>query len=244
MLKLDGSRNMTGGLAFTGTSKNITWASDGGGNIGAPGANRPNYLYVKDTGYFGGFLQVGLSLSWASDGSGDIGSSTNFRPNNIYVKTGIVNGIGAAATPSYSFTGATNTGMYFATGALRIGVAGSERITASPISVQVSNVPFQVNAGFRMARAAVTASGNIMSNAGSIFGVTSLSAPRVLTLPTGMGAGHIFYVKDETGLASVSNYIRIQAPTGVTIDGQEYYDIVVPYESIKVYFNGTNWFII
>jgi hypothetical protein len=250
MVKLDGSRSMTGSLNFTGASgKNILWNTDGGGNIGAPGANRPNYLYVKDTGYFGGFLQVGLNLSWASDGSGDIGGAGGFRPNNVYVKTSVTcAGKGVftqsnAAAPGYTFGGATNSGMYYDTNLVGISVAGSAAVRCLPSAVITDKV-LAVNAGMGMSRTAVSTNYTVTGSE-TVMGVTSTSAARVITLPSAVTySGRQFIVKDESGSASVSNYIQIAPQSGQTIDGQSDYKIVVPYESIVVYSNGTNWFII
>jgi len=37
----------TEGITVVGSSKNLLWNTDGGGNIGASGANRPDYIYAK-----------------------------------------------------------------------------------------------------------------------------------------------------------------------------------------------------
>jgi hypothetical protein len=232
-LKLDGTNSMTGVLNFTGASgKNITWGTDGGGNIGAPGANRPNYLYVKDTGYFGGFLQVGLNLSWASDGSGDIGSSTNFRPNNVYAKTNVVAGTKLEA-PTLN---APSTLSLQSGGVTRMSVSGSSAAVL---------VPFAMAQGYSIGRTGTAISMTLGSNHG-VVGVTDTTAARTITLPSALiGAGRHYTIKDESGGASATNYIRVQPGTaGQTLDGAAYYDIKVPYEALIVYSNGQNWFII
>jgi hypothetical protein len=134
--------------------------------------------------------------------------------------------------------------MFFSAGALRFGVGNAERISMSSTATATVGVPLQVSAGFRMGRVQVTSNTNMGPNNGTVFGVSNLSAPRILTLPGGVTAGHIFYIKDETGQANETNFIRIQCPPGVKIDGQDYYDITVGYESIMVYSNGSNWFIV
>jgi hypothetical protein len=50
-------------------------------------------------------------------------------------------------------------------------------------------------------------------------------------------------VKDETGLISVTNYIRLQPQPGETIDGNPYFDLVIPFESASLVSDGTSWFI-
>lgn len=79
-----------------------------------------------------------------------------------------------------------------------------------------------------------------------IVSVSDLSAIRTMTLPSAslMGAGKTFIIKDQTGAASQSNYIRILPQSGQLIDGQSDYKIVMPYESLMVVSNGTHWFII
>jgi len=79
-----------------------------------------------------------------------------------------------------------------------------------------------------------------------IVGVTSVAGGKTMTLPSASaeGAGKMFMIKDQSGSASESNYIRVAAPSGQTLDGQSYYDIKVPYESVSVVSNGSHWFII
>lgn len=79
-----------------------------------------------------------------------------------------------------------------------------------------------------------------------IVGVTSVAGSKTMTLPSASseGAGKMFMIKDQSGSASASNYIRVAAPSGQTLDGQSYYDIKVPYESVSVVSNGSHWFII
>lgn len=78
-----------------------------------------------------------------------------------------------------------------------------------------------------------------------IIGVTSVTGGKTMTLPSAstMGAGKMFVIKDQSGGASVSNYIRIACQSGQQIDGQSSYDIDAPYESVTVVSNGTHWFI-
>jgi len=78
------------------------------------------------------------------------------------------------------------------------------------------------------------------------MGVTSTAAARTITLPSAVTySGRQYIVKDESGAASATNYIRVQPGTaGQTIDGASYYDIKVAYEGLIVYSNGSNWFII
>lgn len=103
-----------------------------------------------------------------------------------------------------------------------------------------------VSRGMRVPYLGVSGNSTLGAPSSYITGVTSVSSARTITLPaaSAMGAGRMLVIKDETGAASSTNYIRIQGSGGQTIDGDAYYDIVVPYESVMIYTNGTNWFII
>ena len=85
-----------------------------------------------------------------------------------------------------------------------------------------------------------------LSSSDYIVGVTAVSGGKTMTLPSAasVGVGKIFIIKDQSGLASGSDSITI-APTGSEkIDGESNYVISVPYESIMVVSNGSNWFIV
>ncbi|NDG29274.1 hypothetical protein EB118_04125 [bacterium] len=98
--------------------------------------------------------------------------------------------------------------------------------------------------GLRVKSVEKSANYNV-STSDYIIGVTSVTGGKTMTLPSAssMGAGKMFIIKDQSGSASVSNYIRLSCQPGQTIDGQSSYDIDAPYESVSVYSNGTNWFI-
>jgi hypothetical protein len=250
-LKLDGTNSMTGVLNFTGaTGRNITWGSDGGGNIGASGANRPNNVYVKDSVYIGGFMNIGVNMSWVSDGSGDIGNPTNFRPNNVYAKTSVTSSGKAvftqsnAAAPGYCFGGATNFGMYYDTNTVGLAASGQAALTCTVASVSAAK-PLVMMQGYSVHRTAVSTNTSISTTQG-LIAVTDTSAARTLTVPSAAAVSWKHYIiKDESGGASATRYIRVQPGTaGQTLDGAAYYDIKVPYEALIVYSNGQNWFIV
>jgi hypothetical protein len=67
------------------------------------------------------------------------------------------------------------------------------------------------------------------------------TAPIVITLPT-VGTGKVITIKDESGNAQTYG-INI-VPASGTIDGQSNYQMSANYESLSLYSNGTNWFII
>ena len=75
--------------------------------------------------------------------------------------------------------------------------------------------------------------------------VSDLSVSRTITLPTASSvpAGMIFMIKDQTGQASGSKYVRVACQGSETVDGAAYYDLTAAYESVTVMSNGTNWFL-
>lgn len=66
-----------------------------------------------------------------------------------------------------------------------------------------------------------------------------------ITLPEAgqVGSGVRFIIKDN-GSASSSNYVRIQASESETLDGEQYYDIKVPFESLTIFTDGQAWYIV
>ena len=73
---------------------------------------------------------------------------------------------------------------------------------------------------------------------------TGTAAVTSLTLITSQAvAGRTIVIKDAGGNASANN-ITIDTEGGETIDGQATYVSSTDYESITLYSDGTNWFII
>jgi hypothetical protein len=136
-------------------------------------------------------------------------------------------------------TNSMTGGINFAT-TLSFAQAGQAVITTT------TNAPVAMLRGMRVPYAGASINTAMSVRDGYLLGVTSVSSARTITLPaaSAMGAGRMLIIKDETGLASASNYIRIQPSGANKIDGDSYYDIVVPYESVMVYTNGTHWFIV
>lgn len=73
----------------------------------------------------------------------------------------------------------------------------------------------------------------------TLVGLTTLTAARVVTLPSAASAGRgkEIVVKDESGNCSASVYIRV---AGI-IDGATDYTISVAYGALRVYSNGSSW---
>ena len=224
-------------LQMNGSGVNFVWANDGSGDIGASTNYRPNNIYVKNSIVNAGSESIGTTLTmagasnanmlWTTDGGGSIGASGASRPNNIYAKNDITAGrnltiSGSTYGTSAQFTGTLTTNSLFS-------AFGGQRLkySAKAVNYTLSNV------------------------SDYIVGVTDVSVSRVMTLPvagtiptTQAIAGQILVIKDMTGSASQTKYIQILPQSGQLIDGQADYKIVMPYESVMLMSNGTNWFII
>lgn len=96
--------------------------------------------------------------------------------------------------------------------------------------------------GAKITRTAVADTNYTVLITDQIVAVTSLSAPRTITLPSAatVGAGAVFTVKDESGNAATHN-ITVSHATQ-TIDGAASKTISVNYGLLNLYSNGTNWF--
>lgn len=101
-------------------------------------------FFVNGVDYFtigGAFLVLNNNqeLAWGTDGGGDIGSAAANRPNNAFIKSSITAGTfiyapasGSDSTPTYSFTGDTNTGFYQnASDSIRMVVGGNNVMTVN-----------------------------------------------------------------------------------------------------------------
>jgi hypothetical protein len=76
-----------------------------------------------------------------------------------------------------------------------------------------------------------------------ILGVTNAAAPVTITLPLG-AAGVTVIVKDETGAIDAVNTVTVATAGTETIDGAASHTMTVPYDSITLYSNGSNWFVV
>lgn len=152
---------------------------------------------------------------------------------------------GTNSAPSLTFSGATTSGFNRASNdVITIVRAGSPRIHIEGSLTQIPAGYFWPEKGLRLGRSAVSGNTSLTTGGSVIYGVNSVSGQVLVSLPLSAPSGYYFIIKDETGSVDSSNYIRVQGSGGQTIDGAAYYDIVIPYESITVYSNGTNWFII
>lgn len=104
-----------------------------------------------------------------------------------------------------------------------------------------STLTISNNAGSILSYTATAISYQVLITDATI-GVTSTAAARTITMPlSGMTAGQIWTVKDESGLASVNN-ITI-AGNAANIDGAAFFTINNNYGAVNIYWNGTAFFI-
>lgn len=163
----------------------------------------------------GNIARVGYNTNTAGSITDGIGFKVN-TPKNVDVNHTITNVYGLKVEDQ------TGTGI---TNAWAISTEGGEH---------------SLQGGMTMKRTATATDYNILQD-DYIIGVTDTTAPRSITLPTGISAGKTYIIKDESGGAAANN-ITINVSGAVTIDGAGSQTIATNYGSISVYSDGTNWF--
>jgi hypothetical protein len=203
---------------FTGTSKNLTWVTDGGGNIGASGATRPDNVYVKTSGYFGTSVVATLLDSGAD---ADLVLQTNSAARwRVYHSTNTYS-FGPNTNNAYDL-GVSNTTVrtgYFGTSIVVIGGAGAGGVTiASGVTADgniyggsTSNFGSQSRGYFKFPSDGVF---TLLNNAGTDFsrlqfGGTTSSFPGLKRNGSAL----------EVVLADDSTYTQLNAKTLVAVAG-------------------------
>ena len=151
------------------------------------------------------------------------GATTQIQFNNA-------GAFGGSAT--LTFNGTTLTGSY--TGSL----AEVTPLSASALLTQGTS---HLSGGLIHKRTAV-ATTHTASVSEYILGVTGVPT-EILFDATAFSDGQVVVIKDESGAASTSNAISLNASGSQTVDGEEHVTIESPYGSVLLYSNGTNWFI-
>lgn len=76
-----------------------------------------------------------------------------------------------------------------------------------------------------------------------LVAVTDTSAPRTITLATAdVEDGRVIIVKDESGGAAANN-ITVATQGAETIDGAATQTISANYGALRIYSDGSNWFL-
>lgn len=191
-----------------------------------------------------GFNNIGIGNS--AGVTGNSGNAVTTGGNNTF--------IGALSGPSTStqLTNATAIG-YQATvasnNALVLGAisgtngASSDTFVGIRTTTPITN--FHINGGMAYNRTAVADAAYSILTTDYIVALTSITAARIFTLPTAVGVtGQAYVIKDESGSVSGTNTLTIATTSSQTIDGATTAVITVPYTSLTVYSNGSNWGII
>lgn len=146
--------------------QNGSWVSlsAGAGGVVGPGGGSTDTAIATWNGAGGNALNNSVVLL---DGSGNITGANS-----------IANGAGAAATPSYTFTGDTDTGMYHV-GANNLGLSVNGALVAS-----VATTGLAVT-GLVSATTTVTAGTNLVATAGSVSAATTVTAGTGIVSTTG-----------------------------------------------------------
>lgn len=77
-----------------------------------------------------------------------------------------------------------------------------------------------------------------------VIAIDNTAAPRAVNLQTATcTSGRVYVIKDESGVCSVNN-ITIQTEGAEKIDGQDTLVLSTNYDSVTLYSNGSNWFVI
>jgi hypothetical protein len=212
--------------AFYGSGANLT-SLPAGGLITAINATQ---AYLTSSLALGGTSAPDHALSI----SGSVSASINVSASAFY-------GSGA------NLTGVTASAVEVADGPLgsmqfRVNTPVSGEISgSSAVLYDTSSTRLTVAAGLIHNRTAISTT-HTASVSEYILGVTAVPT-EILFDATLFTAGQVLVVKDESGVASASNTILLNASASQAIDGAGDVSIESPYGSLLLYSNGFNWFI-
>lgn len=184
-----------------------------------PSDTDENPVYVDAFVYIGDYADTRLTGSGGAPG----GSTTQIQFNNASSFGGSAN---------LTFNGTTLTGSY--TGSL----AEVSTLSSSALLTQGGSY---LSGGLVHKRTAI-ATTHTASITEYILGVTAVPT-EILFDATAFTDGQVLVIKDESGAASISNTILLNASASQTIDGAADVSIESPYGSVLLYSNGSNWFI-
>ena len=215
---------------------NLTWSTDGAGDIGASAASRPNNVYVKTNINLGSLT---ASRALVSDASNNLVSSAVTSTELGYL-SGVTSAVQTQLNSEASARAAEDLTFFKKDGSRAM--TGAMNMASYSLS-NVGDVSFV--GGQKVYYQQKSANYTLLASDYCI-GISSLASSVTITLPSAatVGAGKVFIIKDQTGLASGSTYVRIAASGSETVDGSAYYDINAAYESAFVVSNGTNWFLL
>ena len=210
---------------------------------------------------------AGTSTQIQFNSAGDFAGSANLTFNNVTL-TGSYTGslaelttVSASAMNLQPLSGTmAGLGSYLALDTNNnVVLATGDGATSTPAGdntqVQFNNASsFGASANFTFDGTALTANTGLVHNrttvatshtasAGNyILGVTAVPTA-ILFDATSFAGGQVLVIKDESGVASSTNSIILNASASQTIDGASNIEIESPYGSVLIYSNGSNWFI-
>ncbi|OQP57958.1 hypothetical protein A3860_39580 [Niastella vici] len=123
-------------------------------------------------------------------------------------------------------------------------ISKSDTASYKPVVVDGNGNVFKMAAWNlpQLTRTAINDAGYSALTSDYLIALTSLTAPRTITLPAANAMNnHILIVKDESGAAGTNN-ITINVTAGGSIDGASSKVINNNYGVIEVYSNGSQWF--
>lgn len=237
---------LCGGISSTGALQSVASVGTAGQVLTSAGAGA---LPTFSDPAAGGIPTIGSStdksvVTWNGTSGNAVQSNSGWT---ISSATGqMIGSVGSAGNPTYSFVAKTGYGMYQSSNQINFAAAGSAYLSLDQNGVATFSGFVTLNSGMRFAYTS-SATNLTFSNTATIGAVTNTSSARTVTLPSSgsnLAAGSIFFIKDESGAAGTNN-ITVSVNGGVkTIDGSTSYVINTNYGSLRVYYNGTNYFII
>lgn len=153
---------------------------------------------------------------------------------------------GTAGAPSYSFSAATDAGMYwdgssklcFSTSGFNVLTFDNSNMSISAGNTYIQNITMQSGLVLQ-----VTAPGAYPYAvlATDYYIRVDTTSSRTINLPNAPSTNRAYVIKDTTGSAGTNN-ITVTTPGGVvTIDGSTSYVMNVNYGSAQFLFNGTSY---
>jgi len=201
------------------------------------------------TGLGGIFTTINSSQAYVTSSLAIGGTSA--PDHQVSVSGSISASVNVSASAFYgdgsNLTGITASAVEVADGPVgslqfRVDTPISGEISGSSMVLYETSTPrLTVDAGLVHNRTAV-ATVHTASVSEYILGVTAVPT-EILFDATLFTDGQVLVVKDESGVASASDTILLNASASQTIDGAADASIESPYGSVLLYSNGTNWFI-
>jgi len=139
---------------------------------------------------------------------------------------------GSGTTDNIAFFGDSTEVMRIKTGSGNVGIGTTE-----------PNSSLHINGSFSVKRTPVD-TGTANSSGEIIIGITTSAACEITLLSDHCVEGRVIIIKDESGASRFSTDLITVTAENTTIDGESSQTISGTYGYIKVYSNGSKWFII